>query len=71
MRSEVRDVVRRWMGEDARILDGLSDEDLIELHGAVEAARRRQAEALAAASDQALRQMPALLRGSVSKILGS
>ena len=59
------------MEEDALLLHGLSDQELMELHNAVEAARRRQAEALAAASDQALRQLPALLRRSVSKILDS
>jgi hypothetical protein len=43
----------------------LSEQDLAELHAALETARKRQAAALAAATDEALRQMPAPLRGSI------
>jgi hypothetical protein len=63
-------VVKGWLGADALLVDRLSDRQVAELHGAFELARKRQAEAIAAASEEALRQMPALLRGSVSKILG-
>ncbi|MPZ82581.1 MAG: hypothetical protein GEV28_20135 [Actinophytocola sp.] len=70
MRSDVPDLLRRWLGEDARIVDALSDQELEELHSALVAARKSQARALASASDEALRQMPALVRGGVGKILG-
>jgi hypothetical protein len=68
--SDVRDVLGRWLGADTRALDVLSDEELEQLHTMLEAARKRQAEALAAASEEALRQMPAVLRGSVRMVLG-
>ena len=51
-------------------MDVLSDTKLEELYGALLAARKRQAVALAAASEEALRQMPAPLRGSIVRILG-
>ncbi len=70
MRSETGDVLRRWLGADARMLDALSDSEIEELHDALVSARRRQARALAAASDEALRQMPALLRAGVARIVG-
>jgi hypothetical protein len=70
MRGEVRDVLRRWLGEDARVLDALSDEELGTLHVALVSARKRQAAALAAASEEALRQMPALLRARFGEIVG-
>ena len=70
VRSDVRDVLRRWLGEDARVVDVLSDQELEELHEALMAARKRQAKALAAASEESLRQMPTLLRRSVVKIMG-
>ncbi|HCT78394.1 MAG TPA: hypothetical protein DGT23_17820 [Micromonosporaceae bacterium] len=66
----MRDMVRRWLGADAPAVDVLSDKELAALHGALLEARKRQAEALAAASEEALRQMPAILRGSIVKILG-
>lgn len=58
------------MGADACILDRLSDQELAQLHGALVTARTNQAKALAAASDEALRQMPALVRAGLGKILG-
>jgi hypothetical protein len=58
------------LGADARAVDVLSDQELEELHAALTAARKRQARALAVASEEALRQMPALLRRSVAKIMG-
>jgi len=70
MRNDVRNVLERWLGVDARAVAVLSDQELDELHGALTAARNSQAKALAAASDEALRQMPALLRIGVAKILG-
>jgi hypothetical protein len=71
MRSEVRDVLRRRLGNDVRALDVLSDQELDELHTALENARKRQAKALAAASEESLGHLPALVRRSVRKILGS
>lgn len=53
-----------------RVVEDLPDEVLEELRGALVAARERQAAALAGASDEALRQMPPVLRGTVSRILG-
>ncbi|HEX2130114.1 MAG TPA: hypothetical protein VHH15_01045 [Actinophytocola sp.] len=70
MRGDVRDALRRWLGSDAGVLDALSDQELAELHDALVAARRNQARALAAATDEAMRQMPALVRASVGRIVG-
>jgi hypothetical protein len=50
-------------------LRGLSDEQLADLADAVRAARRRQAEALDAAGEQALSHIPRLLRGPIRKAL--
>jgi hypothetical protein len=57
-------------GDDVLATEMLSDKELAELRSALSEARRRQAEALAAASEEALRQMPAPLRSSIVKILG-
>jgi hypothetical protein len=70
MRSDVRVVLRHWLGADVRAVEGLSDEALDELRDALTAAREQQARALAAASDEALRQMPPMVRGTVSRLLG-
>jgi hypothetical protein len=70
MRGDVREVLTHWLGADVRAVEGLSDEALEELRAALVAARERQAAALAAASDEALRQMPPVLRGTVSRMLG-
>jgi hypothetical protein len=70
MRSDVRMVLRHWLGADVRAVEGLSDEALDELRDALTAAREQQARALAAASDEALRQMPPMVRGTVSRLLG-
>lgn len=70
MRGDGPDLLRRWLGADARVLAALSDQELRALHETLVVARKNQARALAAASDEALRQMPALLRGSVGRILG-
>jgi hypothetical protein len=70
MRSDVRVVLRHWLGADVRAVEGLSDEALEELRAALVGARERQARALAAASDEALRQMPPVVRGTVSRLLG-
>ncbi|OLF08234.1 hypothetical protein [Actinophytocola xanthii] len=69
MTGDARELVRGWLGEDAHELDALSDADVVELHGALVAARRHQGRALAAATDEALRQMPAVLRGTVRRIV--
>jgi hypothetical protein len=71
MRSDVRDLLTEWLGTDLRAVEVLPDKDLEVLYAAVLAARKRQAMALAAASEEALRQMPAPVRGTVRKILGS
>jgi hypothetical protein len=68
--GDVREALRRWLGADARVVAGLSDEELAELHSALVTARKRQAAALAAASDEAFRQMPAFLRDSFHEFLG-
>jgi hypothetical protein len=70
MRGDVREVLTHWLGADVRAVEGLSDEALEELRAALLAARERQAAALAAVSDEALRQMPPVLRGTVSRMLG-
>jgi hypothetical protein len=70
MRSEVREVLGPWLGEDLAVVDTLSDEELADLHTVLEAARGNQARALAAASDEALRQMPAAVRRAVGTIVG-
>lgn len=70
MRGDVREVLTHWLGADVRAVEGLSDDALEELRGALVGARERQAAALATASDEALRQMPPVLRGTVSRMLG-
>lgn len=70
MRGNLREALRRWLDADAGLLDGLSDSDLTQLHDALVVARRRQARALAAATDEAMRQMPALVRGTIARIVG-
>jgi len=70
MRGDVREVLTHWLGADVRVVEGLPDEALEELRDALVAARERQATAIKTASDEALRQMPPVLRGTVSKILG-
>lgn len=70
MQGDSRDALRHWLAADAGLLDPLSEHDLERLHAALVAARRRQARALAAATDEAMRQMPALVRGSIAKIVG-
>lgn len=70
MGSDVRVVLRHWLGADVRVVEGLSDDALEKLHAALVGARERQARALAAASDEALRQMPPMVRGTVSRLLG-
>lgn len=70
MGSDVRVVLRHWLGADVRVVERLSDDALEKLHAALVGARERQARALAAASDEALRQMPPMVRGTVSRLLG-
>lgn len=70
MRGDLREVLRRRLGADAGLLDSLSERDLTELHDALRAARRRQSRALATATDEAMRQMPALVRASVARFVG-
>lgn len=48
----------------------LPSENLRHLADAIGAARRRQAEALAEAGDQAFGYVPRLLRGPIRKLLG-
>lgn len=70
MGGDVREELTYWLGADVRAVEGLPDEALTELRDALVAARERQAAALRTASDEALRQMPPVLRGTVSRILG-
>jgi hypothetical protein len=70
MRSDVRDLLRPWLGNDLALVDPLSDQDLLRLSDALTTARRNQAKALAAASSEALRQMPAPMRTTIRRILG-
>jgi hypothetical protein len=70
MRNDVREALGRWLGEDARVVNPLSDQELELLHDALVTARKSQAAALAAASDEAMRQLPALARSSIGRILG-
>jgi hypothetical protein len=70
MRGDVREVLTHWLGADVRAVEDLSDEALEELRAVLERARERQAAVLRAATDEALRQMPPVLRGTVSRILG-
>lgn len=70
MRSDVREALGRWLGEDARAVNPLSDQELEQLHDALMTARKNQAKALAEASDEAMRQLPALARTSIGRILG-
>jgi hypothetical protein len=70
MRGDVREVLTHWLGADVRAVEELSDDALEELRGALVAARERQAASLTTASDEALRQMPPVLRGTVSRMLG-
>lgn len=70
MRSDVRDVLRGWLGADARAFDVLSDAELAQLHDVVAAAKESQAKSLATASAEAMRQMPPVLRQGIGRILG-
>jgi hypothetical protein len=49
----------------------LSSRQLGDLTAAIRAARRRQAEELAVAGDQALGHVPRLLRGPIRKVMGA
>lgn len=55
----------------ASALARLDDSELRDLSAAVADARRRQAQALAAAGERALSLIPRLLRGPVRKIVGA
>lgn len=52
-------------------LRALTDEQLLDLAAAVEAARHRQAAALAEAGDRALGRIPRPLRGPVRRVVGA
>lgn len=56
--------------EPPQALSTLPGQDLRHLADAIGAARRRQAEALEAAGEQAFGYVPRLLRGPIRKILG-
>jgi hypothetical protein len=70
MRSDVRDLLRPWLGDDLTLVDSLSDQELMQLNDALTTARRNQAKALAVASSEALHQMPAPMRATIGRILG-
>lgn len=62
MHSDVRDVLDRLLGADTAAVAGLSDGELERLADVVAAARDAQARALARATVEAMRQLPAVLR---------
>lgn len=62
--------MEHWLGADVRAVEGLPDHALEELRDVLTAAKDRQARALAAASDEAFRQMPPVVRGTVGQLLG-
>jgi hypothetical protein len=70
MRGDVREVLTHWLGADVRVVEDLPEDALEQLRDALVAARKRQSAALRAASDEAFRQMPPVLRGTVARILG-
>jgi hypothetical protein len=70
MHGDVREVLTHWLGADVRTVEGLSDEELAALADTLVAARKRQAAAIKTASDEAFRQMPPVLRRTVSRMLG-
>ncbi len=70
MRSDVRDLLRPWLGEDVAFLEGLSDDELARLCDALATARREQAKAIAVATDEALRQMPSPVRRGIARLVG-
>lgn len=51
------------------VLDGLDQADVERLCGLVDKARQRQGKDLESASEEALKHVPALLRGAVRKLL--
>jgi hypothetical protein len=57
-------------GEPPPALSALAGEHLRHLADAVGAARRRQAEALEAAGEQAFAYVPRMLRGPIRRMLG-
>lgn len=64
-----------WLKEQLRTtppaaVAELADQDLRKLGDALRAQRKRQGEALTAASDKALESIPRLLRGPVKKLVG-
>jgi hypothetical protein len=69
--EEAFEALRTQLG--AELPDGLrrlDGEQLAHLDAAVREARHRQAEALAAAGERALRHVPRLLRGPIRRITG-
>lgn len=70
MREDLRERLRCWLGRDVRALDELSDVEVEQLHAVFVDERNRQAEALRASAEQALRQIPAFLRRTIDKIMG-
>lgn len=70
MTADAKAQLQRELG-DLPSIGRLSDEQAGVLRDAVKAARERQGHALAKARDEALGHVPALLRGSVRKVLGA
>lgn len=69
MSTEPRAGLQRRLGAD--LVKQLSDEDVAKLHALMQAARRQQRDALAAAQHHALRYVPALLRKPLLALLGN
>lgn len=63
-------LVGQLRAEPPAPIGGLLEDHLTHLAGAVQGARRRQAEQLQRASDEALDHIPRLLRGPIKKIVG-
>ena len=70
MRDSTRDELRAELGASLPFfLDDLEDDELLDLAAALSGARVRQAEALEAAIDKAMRFLPWGVRGTVRKVL--
>jgi hypothetical protein len=69
-RAGLASLTEQLRSDPSSAVCGLGDEHLTHLATAIRAVRRRQAEQLQSASDQALTHIPRLLRGPVKKIVG-
>ena len=63
--------LQRLLRDEFKLVAGLKDADLARLHQLLEAARRRQREAMKEAQQHALRFVPALLRKPLLALIGN